>query len=55
MARPVLLAVDDDPEVLGAVERDLRRHYRARYRILTARSGAEALDAVRTLRRNNFV
>src|SRR5919202_451023 len=27
MARPVLLAVDDDPNVLSAVERDLRRHY----------------------------
>ena len=50
MAKPVLLAVDDDPEVLGAVERDLRHHYRDRYRILTATSGREALEAVRALR-----
>ena len=29
MAKPVILSVDDDREVLGAVERDLRRHYRS--------------------------
>ena len=51
MAKPVLLAVDDDREVLGAVERDLRRHYSADYRVLTASSGAEALDALGQLRR----
>src|SRR6185369_14401439 len=34
---------------LAAVERDLRRHYRDSYRVLTARSGAEALDTVREL------
>ncbi len=50
MARPALLAVDDDREVLGAVERDLRAHYGGRYRVLTAASGAEALAAVRRLR-----
>ena len=36
MVRPAILAVDDDPEVLGAVERDLRQHYRDDYRILKA-------------------
>ena len=36
MVKPVILAVDDDPEVLGAVERDLRSHYRSDYRILKA-------------------
>ena len=51
MAKPVLLAVDDDREVLGAVERDLRRRYADRYRILTATSGAEALEAIRQLRK----
>jgi thioredoxin reductase (NADPH) len=50
VAKPVLLAVDDDPEVLGAVERDLRHRYRDRYRVLTATSGQEALDTVRALR-----
>jgi thioredoxin reductase (NADPH) len=47
----VLLAVDDDREVLGAVERDLRRHYSDRYRVITATSGAEALEALQQLRR----
>jgi len=42
--------VDDDPEVLGAVERDLRQHYRSDYRILKAGSGGEALEAVRQLK-----
>ena len=51
MAKPVLLAVDDDREVLGAVERDLRRHYSGEYRVLTASSGAEALEALNQLRR----
>ncbi|MGH9162749.1 MAG: FAD-dependent oxidoreductase [Vicinamibacteraceae bacterium] len=50
MAKPVILAVDDDPEVLGAIERDLRQHYRGVYRILKARSGREALDATRELK-----
>ena len=46
-ARPVLLAVDDEPSVARAVERDLRRRYGRDYRILRAESGAAALDAVR--------
>jgi hypothetical protein len=28
MSKPVLLTVDDDPEVLNAIERDLRHHFR---------------------------
>ena len=32
MAKPVILAVDDDPQVLRAVERDLRRRYAREYR-----------------------
>ena len=50
MTKPVLLTVDDDPEVLNAVERDLRSHYRADYRVVKASSGAQALDAVRQLK-----
>ncbi len=50
MARPVILTVDDDPEVLGAVERDLRQHFRADYRILKAASGREALEAASQLK-----
>jgi len=50
MAKPVIFCVDDDPEVLGAIERDLRHRYGNDYRILKARSGREALDAVRQLK-----
>jgi thioredoxin reductase (NADPH) len=50
VVKPVILAVDDDPEVLGAVERDLRQHYRSDYRILKAGSGREALEAARQLK-----
>ncbi len=43
MAKPTLLAVDDDDAVLRAVEQDLRSRYADRYRILRAESGAAAL------------
>jgi thioredoxin reductase (NADPH) len=47
MAKPIILTVDDEPQVLNAIERDLRRHYRGDYRIVKANSGEEALQAVR--------
>jgi thioredoxin reductase (NADPH) len=53
MTKPIILTVDDEPQVLNAVERDLRRHYRGDYRIVKATSGTEALDAVRELKRRN--
>jgi len=49
--KPVILTVDDDPEVLGAIERDLRRRYRDAYRIVAAPSGPQALDTARELQR----
>jgi len=51
VAKPVILTVDDDREVLSAIERDLRKHYADRYRILTAASGPEALETVQQLRK----
>ena len=50
-ARPVLLTVDDDPDVLRAIERDLRRQYGERYRVLRAESGAAALSVLEQLKR----
>ena len=56
MTKPVLLTVDDDPEVLRAIERDLRRKYASNYRVLRAESGAAAIEIVRELKlRNNAV
>lgn len=53
VSKPVILTVDDDPSVLAAIERDLRRQYRADYRVMKASSGAEALDAARELAARN--
>ncbi|MBF8299352.1 MAG: Response regulator receiver modulated FAD-dependent pyridine nucleotide-disulfide oxidoreductase, partial [Dehalococcoidia bacterium] len=47
---PVILTVDDEPQVLNAIERDLRRHFRNEYRIIKAGSGKEALDVTQTLK-----
>ncbi len=48
--RPAIVAVDDEPGVLAAVARDLRRGFGEHYRIVRAGSGAEALDLLRELR-----
>jgi len=48
--RPAIVAVDDEPAVLAAVARDLRRGFGEHYRILRATSGAEALDLLKQLR-----
>jgi thioredoxin reductase (NADPH) len=48
--RPVLLAVDDDAEVLSAVGRDLRARFGRDYRVVKAHSGAEALQVTRELK-----
>ncbi len=50
MPRPVLLAVDDEPEVLRAIERDLRRKFGQEYRIMRADSGPSALEALQQLK-----
>jgi len=49
MPRPVVLAVDDDPDVLRAVERDLRSQYSSRYRVMSADSGPSALNILTRL------
>jgi thioredoxin reductase (NADPH) len=47
MAKPIIMTVDDELQVLNAVERDLRRQYRRDYRIVKANSGQDGLEAVR--------
>jgi thioredoxin reductase (NADPH) len=48
--RPAIVAVDDEPAVLAAVSRDLRRRFGDRYRVMRAGSGAEALDLLKQVR-----
>ncbi|MCI0602608.1 FAD-dependent oxidoreductase [bacterium] len=53
MAKPTLLTVDDDPEVLRSVERDLKRHYSADFRVLRAESGSAALEILKRVKERN--
>lgn len=50
MKKPVMLVVDDDPQVLAAVRRDLRSHYREKYAVVGASSGEEAVATIRELK-----
>ncbi len=50
MAKPAIVSVDDDPQVLRSLSRDLRRRYGKDYRMLRAESGAEALEVLSELR-----
>jgi thioredoxin reductase (NADPH) len=53
MAKPVLLSVDDDPDVLRAIERDLRSHYGAEYRVIGSDSPEGALTLLKQLKVRN--
>src|SRR5450432_622423 len=53
MAKPILLSVDDDLDVLRAVERDLRSHYGANYRVLASDSPQAALNLLKQLKLRN--
>jgi thioredoxin reductase (NADPH) len=53
MAKPIILTVDDDIQVVNAIERDLRQHYRQDYRIMKATSGAVALETVQRLKQRD--
>ncbi|HUR34140.1 MAG TPA: FAD-dependent oxidoreductase [Vicinamibacterales bacterium] len=50
MNKPVLMVVDDDPQVLAAVRRDLRTRYRDSYSIVSASSGEAAVATVKELK-----
>jgi len=53
MAKPILLSVDDDTDVLRAIERDLRTHYGAEYRVIGSDSPAGALELLKQLKLRN--
>ena len=53
--RPAIVVVDDEPAVLAAVARDLRRGFGEHYRILRAGSGPEALVLLREVRARDLV
>src|SRR5690242_6071280 len=53
MAKPVLLSVDDDTDVLRSIERDLRTQYGSDYRVMGSDSPEGALDLLRQLKVGN--
>ncbi|MEM9908675.1 MAG: FAD-dependent oxidoreductase, partial [Cyanobacteria bacterium P01_D01_bin.44] len=50
MDKPAILTIDDDPAVLQAIARDLRKQYGDRFRIVRANSGATALETAQQLK-----
>ena len=53
MAKPILLSVDDDSDVLRSIERDLRSKYGAEYRVIGSDSPEGALDLLKQLKVRN--
>ncbi len=53
MAKPIILSIDDEIQVLNAIVRDLQGRFGSKYRIMKATSGAEALDTLRQLKLRN--
>ena len=53
MVKPVILTLDDEPQVLNAVGRDLRAHFRSDYRIISSGNGPEALEVLQQLQQRN--
>ena len=51
MAKPIIMTIDDDIQVLNSIERDLRRQFGGDYRILKAGSGSEGLEIIQQLKK----
>ena len=52
-SKPVIFTLDDDPEVLQAIQRDLRREFGRDYRVMRAETGADALSALQQMKLRN--
>jgi thioredoxin reductase (NADPH) len=55
MKPPIIVTVDDDPQVLRAIQRDLNARYRKEYKIIAAESGESALELIKSLKQRNEV
>ncbi|MGB5981274.1 MAG: FAD-dependent oxidoreductase [Nonlabens sp.] len=55
MKKPIIFALDDDPQVLRAVTRDLKNRYRKEYRVLSTESPREAVEVMEQLKKKNEV
>lgn len=50
MQNPVILIVDDDPQVLRSISRDLKSRFRKDYELLSTSSAHEALELLTELK-----
>ncbi len=55
MRKPIIFALDDDPQVLRAITRDLKTEYRSIYRIMSTDSANDAIEALIDLKKKNEV
>lgn len=53
MKLPIILILDDDPQVLRAIERDVRKEFRKQYRVLSTTLASEALTTIADLKLKN--
>lgn len=51
MRLPIIFSIDDDQQVLQAIQHDLRQQYRKQYRILCTSSAREALESLTELKK----
>src|ERR1700744_1332635 len=50
MTKPIIFSIDDDPQVLRAIGRDLKNKYSQDYKIISTDSAKEALEALAELK-----
>jgi thioredoxin reductase (NADPH) len=55
MSKPVIFSIDDDPQVLRAIGRDLKAQYSNDYKIISTTSAKEALDAMTDMKNSGDV
>jgi thioredoxin reductase (NADPH) len=55
MSRPIIFSIDDDPQVLRSISRDLRAQYGKEYKILSTTSANEALESLTELKNSSDV
>ena len=55
MSKPIIFSIDDDPQVLRAIGRDLKSHYNTDYKIISTTSAKEALEALTDLKNSSDV
>ncbi len=55
MKLPYIIIIDDDTQVLRAIQRDIRNEYRDEYKVAATESAVEALEVIKELKLKNEV